>query len=230
MRLVYVVDEIGADADKIIRESVKSKLFEKGEMRKLHPLPSVDDMVEQLFTDGCNMLITDFRLGENDPDIQYTGVELVGKTREYREDFPCFLATSYPVEAIHKDIDPKVVFSKSEMKGSKPPKAQNTITFFDRARAELDLWEDLNEKLSRRHAELIEIASKRKLKPKEMDELIKLDSKIESRMNAAFTEPGIIKSLAITSFGEITTKAQELIEKLTDEIANVDKRSDSENI
>lgn len=216
---IVIVDEVSIDGNNIVREAHRSGKFDRDELLYIYPEQELSAMISMLIEANCELLISDFRLGERDASIHYSGIDLVSTMRETRDGLPCFLATSYPVDAIREKIDPKLIFSKEEIHAER---AEGILHFFDRARAELDGWRSENLQLQETHAELLKIAGNKKAKmtAEEVQRLIDIDTLLEKRIFADPKSSAHVKQLALSEFDQIVSKANELIVELEQKIQN----------
>ena len=208
---VAVVDEEEAHAQKTILHSILTDTFEDGDLIVVEPQSNLDDMIARIIDSGCSALVTDFLLRENMPNVEYSGVELIQGIRTNRLGFPCFLATAYAPEALKKRIDPNRIYSKKEIWSNRQ---DGEVHFFDKVLADIREWEDGLSAAAHEHAILRERSRSQKLEPNDLTRLIELDTFLEGRMLATDLQEASLKQDAVSTFGEISKTAEELLDAL----------------
>lgn len=207
------VDEDPRDGRMVIRWARNSQYFEEDNVDTMKPLPDLDETVNEILDSHCEVLVTDFKLGDKDDRINYNGADLVKRLRERVRDFPYFITTSYPMDAIDSDVDVASVFSKDEI-AEKAAKEKVSITFFHRVRKAVDNNRKKYDKLSTRHEYLVGLSQERVLELAEREELIAIDHQLESRLVGASDGSERAKVTGLENFEDLVLKAKKLIEKV----------------
>ena len=219
-KLVYV-DEQPAQANQVLRKAVASEQFSEDEVVAVSPATSLSETVELILEQDCRVLITDYRLSEHMPNVQFSGVDLVQEFQRRFVGFPCFVTTSYAREAVDDTIDINIIFPKSDFLGEDPgvdPETRTELPFFVRVRKKISEYESF---VTATMDEWTELASKAELQPltaEEVEKLLKLDDLVESIDGRHIAVEGHIKRNALQTFERIIEKAEQLIEKIEDEL------------
>jgi len=216
VELVYV-DEQPTEGNRIIRSAAASGYFEQNQVEFIEPLASIDDTLDEILSLHCKVLVTDYQLGHHNPDIAYTGADLVNAMKRRASDFPCFITTSYAGDAANEDVDVLSIFSKSDILEDEEDENES-LPFFKRVRRYVDSYHGKMHDISTRHEELISLMNSNELGAEGAEELLKLDNIIESSLAGESAEPGHVKALALQPFGELVEKAQELIDQIESEL------------
>lgn len=216
VELVYV-DEQRAEGNRIIRSAAASGYFEQNQVEFIEPLANIEDTLDEILSLHCKVLVTDYQLGHHNPDIAYTGADLVNAMKRRAKDFPCFITTSYAGDAANEDVDVLVIFSKSDILEDEEDENES-LPFFKRVRRHVDSHQVKMQQISTRHDELVDLMKANELGADGAEELLTLDSIIESSLAGDSAEPSHVKALALQPFGELVEKAQALINQIESEL------------
>lgn len=216
VELVYV-DEQRAEGNRIIRSAAASGYFEQSQVEFIEPLANIEDTLDEILSHHCKVLVTDYQLGHHNPDIAYTGADLVNAMKRRAKDFPCFITTSYAGDAANEDVDVLVIFSKSDILEDEEDENES-LPFFKRVRRYVDSRQLKMQQISTRHDELTDLMKANELGADGAEELLALDNIIESSLAGDSAEPGHVKALALQPFGELVEKAQALINQIESEL------------
>ena len=218
MYKILFVDEQAEDIDSFkdyIEEKDLENIFE---VLSMYPLENLDVMVEEIMSFHVDAVITDFRLNEYKEDIDYNvpydGTQLVEKIMDEREDFPCFVLTSFDDEAVGKSEDVNIVYIKGILHGSeKETKAK--ATFLDRLKNQIVHYHSKLEKAEARLMELLMKSENRILDAPEEEELLRLDSLIEKSLDKKHPVPETVKrTIESQSLSELLKAVDELKRKM----------------
>lgn len=202
-KIIYI-DEEESEADKF-KDFVESKdsasLFG---VEHLYPKASLDEMIEAIMSEGPDAVISDYRLNENIVEVgfnvPYTGVKLIGEFLSRRQDFPCFVMTSYPSDAANLSEDVNLVYYKNKslsLNDNKPQdKASADINFLERVKVQIDHYRTRVTQAENRVLELIAAKNDRILVVEEEAELIRLDSLLEGVLDRRSSVPEGLKVLS----------------------------------
>lgn len=180
------------------------------------PRPDLDDFVIELLTSGAKAFVVDFRLSvyrENvEGHISYNGAELVERILSIRKGFPCFVLTSFDDEAIQEIGDVNYVYPKEIVIGNKKI---GQVTLAEKIRVQIEHYESNVIKNSNRFYELVEKSEDNSLSEEEENELLKLDSFLESTINDHDSLSDEKKNkLAIGKLNELINSTNSLLEEL----------------
>lgn len=184
-KLLFIDEELDdiEDFKDYIEEKDLEDLFE---VKSIYPLDNLEDMIEEIISIYPDAIVTDFMLNEIKTSIKYNvpynGTQLVKTFLEIREDFPCFVLTSFDDQAVSESDDVNIVYIKGILHGSeKGTKAK--ANFVDRVKNQIIHYQIKLEKAETRLIELITKSEKDILDAPEKDELLKLDSLIENALD-----------------------------------------------
>jgi CheY-like chemotaxis protein len=218
MYKILFVDEQQEDIDSFkdyIEEKDLEGIFE---VHDKYPLESLESMIEEVMSMHVDAVVTDFRLNEYkeniDYNVPYDGAQLVEGILAEREDFPCFVLTSFDDEAVGKSEDVNIVYIKGILHGTeKETKAK--ATFLDRLKNQIIHYKSKLEKAELRLVELLEKSKAQELDALEEEELLRLDSLIEKSLDKKYVVPDAVKRTTESkSLSELLRAVDELKKKL----------------
>lgn len=218
MYRILFVDEQQEDIDSF-KDYVEGKDLEGVfEVLSLFPLSDLNQMVEEVLNMHIDAIITDFRLNEYKEDIDYNvpydGAHLVSKIISEREDFPCFVLTSFDDEAIGQSEDVNIVYIKGILHGLEE-ETKARATFLDRMKNQIIHYRSKIEKAENDLLTLLEKSRISKLDSAEEEELLRLDSLIEKSLNRKHSLPTTVKRFGESaSLSELLKAVDELKKKL----------------
>lgn len=214
--LVYI-DEQRAQAGQVLRSAVASGEFTRDQVWAIAPEGTLEDTIQQIVELHCKVLITDYRLSDHKPDVEFNGADLVRAFRDRFIDFPCFVTTSFPDQAIDETLDTNMVFPKSDFLDRE--EAQNSeLPFFKRVRKKIAEHE---RQVAEAQAELEHLSSQaleRDLDAGETQRFLDLDSYLEGVLGAQFAIERHVKVRALEPFDRLIGQTEELIEKIKNEL------------
>ena len=218
MYKILFVDEQQEDIDSFkdyIEEKDLEGIFE---VHDKYPLENLESMIDEVMSMHLDAIITDFRLNEYkeniDYNVPYDGAQLVEGILAEREDFPCFVLTSFDDEAVGKSEDVNIVYIKGILHGTeKETKAK--ATFLDRLKNQISHYQSKLEKAENRLVELLAKTKTQELDALEEQELLRLDSLIEKSLDKKFVVPDAVKRTTESkSLSELLKAVDELKKKL----------------
>lgn len=218
MYKILFVDEQQEDIDSFkdyIEEKDLEGIFE---VHDKYPLENLESMIDEVMSMHLDAVITDFRLNEYkeniDYNVPYDGAQLVEGILAEREDFPCFVLTSFDDEAVGKSEDVNIVYIKGILHGTeKETKAK--ATFLDRLKNQISHYQSKLEKAEHRLIELLAKTKTQELDALEEQELLRLDSLIEKSLDKKFVVPDAVKRTTESkSLSELLKAVDELKKKL----------------
>jgi hypothetical protein len=206
---IAYVDESEDERSNFHGDAIDSELFDQ--IITLHPDDKLEDLVAKLVELRIDALISDFNLSDAGPKT-YTGAEVVEAFLRVRNDFPCFIMTSYAEDAMISSSDVNRVYSKDRQKEQSTRRNLfKRISYqVDHHRARLEEWEAEFDALAA-------IAPDALTAP-QADRLLHLDSLLEAHFSADQAVAGSIKRQLLDRNG-LFEKRDELIgetEKLID--------------
>jgi hypothetical protein len=214
--LLYV-DEDRAQGGRVVRAAERSGFFTREQVRTILPTSTLDEMIEAVIAENCKVLVTDFDLSDEQLGVQFNGNDLVEEMSRRYEQFPCFVTTNYPQDAVGKSVEVSLIFPKDDYLD--PDKAHTTkLTFFARVRQSIDDYDKRYSEKSVRFSELHETSEQRQLEAVEIEELLDLDGFFERALNKKGAVPKIVKEHAIEPFAKLISKASSLVERMESEL------------
>jgi len=206
---IAYIDEQNQD---IIR--FQSRVYQTFDVLGFLPKPDLEAFVEELLDSDAEAFVVDFRLNiyrdAVKAAITYNGADLIKRILNIRKGFPCFLLTSYDNDAVQEIEDVNYVYPKKILE---EPLGQ--ITFAEKIRIQIEHYQiGLRTKEERFH-QLLGKSDMSELSEAEENELLKLDSFLESALNDHNALPEAKKSrLALGKVAELITSTNELLEML----------------
>jgi len=181
------------------------------------PLQGLEEMVEHIFKLNPDAIITDFMLNEKREDIDYNvpynGVELVERFLEFRDNFPCFVLTSFDDLAIGESEDVNKIYIKNILHNTEKSKAK--ATFLDRVISQIEHYKSTIQNAEIELKDLIQLRKSGEAKISDEKRIIELDHFLEQSINKQSSIPIEYKSLSNTDrLSEILNKVDELIHKV----------------
>lgn len=183
-----------------------------------YPLKSIDEMIAKVIEIAPDAIITDYQLNDKKTNISYNvpynGVNLIEEFLEIREDFPCFVITSFDDDAIliSKDVN-KIYIKEILHEPSLEKKAK--ANFLDRVEKQIQHYKSRIKKSEQRLEELFNLRQQGKTSLKEEEEIIALDSFLEHSINKKYAIPQQLKNARNKDYlQKILEKADLLISRL----------------
>jgi hypothetical protein len=171
--IVYVDEDEDAREDFQV-DADKTNLF--AQVLVLSPEVRLADMVEHLLALPIDALVSDFRLSAAYP-VEYDGGQLVAAYLAAKDDFPCFIRTSWDNDALHGTDDVNRVYSKED-NGDEIKRP-----LFDRISLQVTHHRNLLKRWSDELEGLLSI-DRNDLSAQQIDRIVELDSKVESHLGA----------------------------------------------
>lgn len=183
-----------------------------------YPLKSINEMIAKVIEIAPDAIITDYQLNDKKTNIvynvPYNGVNLIEGFLEIREDFPCFVITSFDDDAIliSKDVN-KIYIKEILHEPSLEKKAK--ANFLDRVEKQIQHYKSRIKKAEQRLEELFNLRQQGKTSLKEEEEIIALDSFLEHSINKKYAIPQQLKNARNKDYlQKILEKADLLISRL----------------
>ncbi|OCG15152.1 hypothetical protein [Gilliamella sp. WF3-4] len=182
-----------------------------------YPLESMDEMIAKIIDLSPDAIITDFQLNDKKIDVAYNvpydGVCLIETFLDMREDFPCFVITSFDDDAILISKDVNKIYIKQILHEPSIEK-QSKANFLDRVEKQIQHYKSRINKSEERLEELFNLRKLGKTTLREEEEMIALDSFLEHSINKKVAIPKNLKAPRNKEYlREILSKADVLISK-----------------
>ncbi|NQX40780.1 hypothetical protein SAMN05421820_104185 [Pedobacter steynii] len=184
-----------------------------------YPSPTLDEMILTIIKLNPDAVVTDFMLNDQKVDIKYNvpynGSTLVKEFTAVREGFPCFILTSFDDSAVNQSTDVNIVYIKNILHKDVEAKTKARATFLERVKSQIDHYRSRIDTSEKRLLQLIEIRKSGKANIEDEEEMIRLDSFLESTVDRKNVIPGDFKSLSnINKLESILSKVDELLNKI----------------
>ncbi|MBO6814519.1 MAG: hypothetical protein JJ891_06645 [Rhizobiaceae bacterium] len=223
--LVYI-DEQKAQAGQVLRSAVASGEFTKEQVSAISPEGTLEDTIQHIIESHCKVLITDYRLSDHKPDVEFNGADLVKAFRDRFADFPCFVTTSFPDQAVDETLDTNMVFPKSDFLDREEAK-NSDLPFFKRVRKKIAEHERQVADARAELQKLSEQALERDLDASETQRFLDLDSYLEAVLGSQFAIERHVKLRALEPFDRLIGQTEELIDKIKNELGEPEPSGDS---
>lgn len=183
-----------------------------------YPVKSIDEMIAKVIEIAPDAIITDFQLNDKKTNIKYNvpynGVNLIEAFLEIREDFPCFIITSFDDDAILISKDVNKIYIK-EILHEPCLEKKAKANFLDRVEKQIQHYQYRLAKSEKRLQELLELRKGKKTTLQDEEEIIALDSFLENSINRKEAIPQALKENRNEEYlQELLEKANLLINKL----------------
>ena len=148
-------------------------------IKEFTPVPDPDELVSDILSSNIDVLIVDYDLKEESPEIGYFGEAIIEKVLAVKEGFPVFIFTSHDEEGeiTEQSNNVDIVIDKEDMSNNNKNKLLKKIG------QKIDnYYKQIKEKEGR----LLELLKKKNdvgLNHKEEDELIECDDFLEKTLN-----------------------------------------------
>lgn len=187
MYKILFVDEDEAEIrrfQRYVRDQDTDKRFDV--ITKL-PLENLGELVDNIFSENIDAIISDYQLAEYMPAITYTGVELIEKIQNKKANFPCFVMTSHDDKAVATSLDVNIVYIKGLMgkesniksKGLMGKEGNIKITFLERIKSQIDHYQAKIKNSQDELNQIIAHSKKKELTAEQEERLLYLDDFIE---------------------------------------------------
>lgn len=212
-RVAYI-DENSRDI-----RNFKRRVYETLDVIGFIPKPDLDEFVQELLNSEAEAFVVDFRLNEYRTEVEgpitYNGSELIEKILETRKGFPCFVLTSFDEDAIQQTVDVNYVYPKDILNPDKQP---GKITLAEKIRVQIEHYQANLAMQNERFQALLAKSESKGLTEAEENELLKLDSFLESAFDDRESlSPEKKSQLAIGKIDELIHSTHELLKALKKE-------------
>lgn len=180
------------------------------------PQQTVEEMLDKIWSLSPDAIVTDFRLSEIRIGIRYTvkynGIDLVRAIREQREDFPCFVITSFDDQAVNVSDDVNLVYDKSKLDIAVE---NEKVTFAARVVQQIDKYRSRIENARRELRGLIDKRISGDANVYDEQRIIELDTFLEKAFGAQNSVPSELKTLSnLDRLNRLLNKVDELLERM----------------
>ena len=180
------------------------------------PLPSMEEMIDKIWSLCPDAIVTDFQLNDKKADIdynvKYNGVELIKALRAQRENFPCFVITSFDDEAVNDSDDVNLVYIKDVLYR----KVNNEkVIFAERVTQQINKYRSRIETAKHELATLINKRRSTGANVYDEQRIIELDTFLERALGAESSVPPELKAFSnLDRLNRLINKVDELLERI----------------
>lgn len=221
VELVYV-DEQPGQAHQVLRSAVASDQFTMDQVAEVSPAPGINETIDLILAHDCKVLITDYRLSEHKPDVDFSGADLVREFQRRFDRFPCFVTTAFAGEAVDEPIDTNIIYPKSDFLSGSPLSEEgrsSDLPFFVRVRKKIAEYDTYVDQVVQEWKDLLDkMEAEGGLNARDTERLLELDGAVEAFHGKHVAVEGHLKRDALEPFGRIIQKVQALIDKIDGEL------------
>ena len=220
---IVFVDEQSSEHERFQRLFWPETKSNQVKITTLIPLPTLDEMIEEILTHKPDALVVDWFLNdikENfdaDYDVEYFGSNLIQNFLEVRKGFPCFIATSLDENASKEEstFDVNMIYSKHPSFDTTET-IEHSLTFKDRVLLQISKYQALVSAKETRFEELLEIKrNNNSLSHEEEVELSEIDSFLEAAIDNRAKTPSDLKEVTNTKrLDSLLDRVNTLLEKI----------------
>lgn len=185
---ILYVDEVESERNRFLRYMHTNDTEKEFNTVALDPEPELNSFLQKILDEDFDAIITDHKLSEANPNIQYDGLELVEAILKIKIDFPCFVLTSFDDDAVRDGDDVNIVYIKGLMSNEEGHLAKFIYKIKNQIKHH-------RKKIQDAKAELLELLRKTYLDAKDEARLIELDTYIEKTTNVPSSLSPQLKSV-----------------------------------
>ena len=180
------------------------------------PLQTVEEMLDKIWSLCPDAIVTDFQLSEIRTNVKYTvkynGIDLLNAIRAERENFPCFVITSFDDQAVNVSDDVNLVYDKSQLYNTDE---NEKVTFAARVTQQIDKYRSRVKKAKLELKELVDKRLSGNANVYDEQRIIELDTFLERILGAQSCVPPELKSLSnLDRLNKLINKVDELLKKI----------------
>ncbi|MBE0497038.1 MAG: hypothetical protein IBX45_11535 [Campylobacterales bacterium] len=184
---ILFVDEVESERNRFLRYMYTNDDEREFNTVALEPEPELDKFLQSILDENFDAIITDHKLSEANPNIQYDGLELVEAILKIKIAFPCFVLTSFDDDAVRDGDDVNIVYIKGLMTSEDGHKAK----FIDKIKNQIIHH---RKKIESTKKELKGLIKKDYLDASDEARLLELDTYLEKATNTPSSVPAQLKS------------------------------------
>ena len=194
-KIVYI-DEYQDDIDDFLDYFDDKDSGKNFDIKILLPAENLNEMINLIFQENPDAIISDFQLNEYKTDISYnvpyTGVGLAERILETKHNHPCFVLTSYDDDAIKTSQDVNIVYIKDILHGIEE-KSNAKANFLDIVENQILHYRKRISNAEKELLALVEKSNTQDLNANEEDRLLELDTFIEQSIDKKSALPKHLK-------------------------------------
>ncbi|TQV63242.1 MAG: hypothetical protein FNT15_04450 [Sulfurovum sp.] len=185
---ILYVDEVESERNRFLRYMYTNDDEKEFNTVALEPEPELNKFLQSILDENFDAIITDHKLSEANPNIQYDGLELVEAILKVKIDFPCFVLTSFDDDAVRDGDDVNIVYIKGLMSNEQGHLAKFIYKIKNQIKHH-------RKRIDNAKKELGELVKKDYRNASDEARLIELDTYIEKVTNIPSSLPSPLKSM-----------------------------------
>lgn len=189
MYRILFVDEVVDDMRRFQRYVNKEDSNKEFEVIVKMPVENIEELIEDIFSEQIDAVISDFQLAEYADNITYTGVQLINKILQRKNKFPCFVMTSHDDKAVATSSDVNLIYIKALL--AKEDKVK--VTFLERVKRQIENYRAELENAQNGINKIVKLSKERDLTAPEEVQLIKFDKFLEQSLDQTSQIPSKLK-------------------------------------
>ena len=183
------------------------------------PVEDMEELIRPVIDNTVDALIVDHLLTEYRRDVKeritYTGADIIEKVKSQKNDFPCFVLTSYDEEAARNLGDVNDIYPKAMRN---PEHKFGKLTLQETIRFQIEHYKNRIKEKQARLCKLLAKYEKEGLRPVEENELLDIDNYLERTIAEDKALPKLKKEeIAFRKINELIASTKELLERLNKE-------------
>ncbi|MCK5707628.1 MAG: hypothetical protein KAI43_08245 [Candidatus Aureabacteria bacterium] len=212
-KILYIDEE-----RKELREFIRN-FDQQFEVETQLPGEDMDEMIRPVIDNTVDALIVDHSLSDYRIDVKvhitYTGSDIIEEVKRRKNDFPCFILTSYDVDAAQNLGDVNDIYPKAMRN---PECKYGKLTLQETIRFQIEHYKNRIKEKKDRLCELLEKNEKDGLSLVEENELLDIDNYLERTIAADKALPRIKKEeIAFEKINALIDFTKKLLECLKEE-------------
>lgn len=189
---ILFVDEVAADIRRFQRYVEKNDSDKDFELIVMTPENTLKNFLNKIKDEKFDAIITDYKLHEENANINFDGLDLVKAILSEKINFPCFVLTSFDDEAVANGEDVNIVYIKGLMHVGAEDGGH--ATFLDKIKNQILHHRKRIQDAENELLELVEKSDKQNLNAKDEARLLELDTFIEQSTDKKSALPQNLKS------------------------------------
>lgn len=196
MYKILFIDEQKEDAENFQDYIERNDSEKKFEVITMLPLADFDEMTDEILSLKIDAIVIDYFLNEYKTEfnynVPYNGVTLMEEIFNHREDFPCFIMTSFDDNAIKESFDVNLIYIKGIIHGEENQTSAKS-TFLERLENQIIHYRKKIKDAENEIVALLEKAEIEKLNAEEENRMLELDDFLEKTIHKPSKIPSQLK-------------------------------------
>jgi hypothetical protein len=224
MYKILFIDEQREDSENFLNYIEENDGEKKFEVIFMLPLADINEMIGEVLALRLDAIVIDYFLNEYKTEIKYNvpynGVTLMEEILKIREDFPCFIMTSFDDNAIKESHDVNSVYIKGILHGDEKKTAAKS-TFIERVENQIIHYRKNIRNVENELNNLLEKSKTQKLNAVEEEKLLDLEAILERAIHAPSKIPTKLKETNnLVALHKLITETDDFLKQLKDSKKN----------